>query len=163
MFNNTMMDAPTPMPEEQVVSAGAEPLLAEDGVEQAEDTAVVEALNQPDEEAPAEPINETPKRKIRPAVPVWERLRRWFIPSRDDMMLRLDELTDAIALSPEAAANYVLRGELYLELREYELAEADFQRGYELAEAQFEAADWGLMEQVMRDRALAGLQKVGRR
>jgi hypothetical protein len=157
-----MADDPKPTPDEQVLSEGEETLFSEDGVAQAEDTAVVESFIQPDE-APAEPIIEKPKRKEMPAVPVWKRLRRWFLPNRDDVLLRLDELTDAIAMSPEAVSNYVLRGELYLELREGELAEADFQRGYELAEAQFEAADWGLMEQVMRDRALAGLQRVGRR
>lgn len=160
MFNNPMTDEPPP--DEQVVSAGDEPLIPQDGLGQAETNALLELVSSPDE-VPAEQIIEAPKRKAAPSVPIWEQVWRWFFPSRDDHMARLNELTDAIALSPEAASNYVLRGELYLDMREYALAEADFQRGYELAEAQFEVADWGVMEQVMRDRALVGLQKVGRR
>ena len=70
---------------------------------------------------------------------------------------RLHSLSRAIEDAPETPANYVLRGELYLEVGEYELAEADFQRGLELAAAQFETSDWGIVAQVMRDRAEAGL------
>jgi tetratricopeptide (TPR) repeat protein len=70
---------------------------------------------------------------------------------------RLHSLSRAIEDAPETPANYVLRGELYLEVGEYELAEADFQRGLELAAAEFETSDWGIMAQAMRDRAEAGL------
>ena len=80
-----------------------------------------------------------------------------------DMSARLESLTQAVAEAPESAANYVLRGELYMELREYALAQSDFQSAYEIAEAHFEIADWGFLEQAMRDRAVAGLDKVQRR
>ena len=154
-----MMDEPTPAPDEQVAD-DREALLAEPEVEQiALGTAADDQLiSRPDVQA-AETVVE-PKVSAPRKVPVWEQMWRWFAPGRGEIMTRLNELTDAIAMSPEAPSNYVVRGELYMELREYELAEADFQRGFELAQTQFETADWGVMEQVMRDRALAGLEKV---
>lgn len=91
------------------------------------------------------------------------RVRQFFAGSPSDRAARLAQLTRAIENAPEAAVNYVLRGELYMDMREYALAHADFQRAYEVAEAHFEIADWGFMEQVMRDRALAGLDKARRR
>lgn len=92
-----------------------------------------------------------------------QRVRRMFLSSPADLSARLESLTQAIEVAPESAANYVLRGEMYMDLREYALAHADFQCAYEMAEAHFEIADWGFMEQAMRDRALAGLEKVQRR
>jgi Tfp pilus assembly protein PilF len=71
-------------------------------------------------------------------------------------------LSLAIEHNPDTPANYVLRGELYLDVREYELAAADFQRALELASAQFEASNWGGIAQVMRDRAEAGLARARR-
>lgn len=73
---------------------------------------------------------------------------------------RLAELNRAIITYPDAAVNYVLRGEVYAEMREYGLAQADFEQGLMLAEAQFEISDWGFMAQTVRDRALVGLDKV---
>ena len=64
---------------------------------------------------------------------------------------------------PESPVNYVLRAEVYTDLREYALAQADFQRAIELAQVQFELADWGFLDQAMRDRAVTGLEKVQRR
>jgi len=93
----------------------------------------------------------------------WQRVRSVFAASPSDRVARLTQLTRAIEDAPEAAVNYVLRGELYMDMREYALAHVDFQRAYEVAEAHFEIADWGFMEQVMRDRALAGLDKARRR
>ena len=78
-------------------------------------------------------------------------------------MARLNHLTQAIDDNPEAYVNYVLRAELYMQIREYALAHADFQRAYDLSDTQFELADWGFLEQAIRDRALAGLEKVQRR
>ncbi len=98
-----------------------------------------------------------------PRRSVWQRLRSRLVGGSSDAASRLEHLTRAIENSPETAANYVLRGEIYMDMREYALAHADFQRGYSVAEAQFEVADWGLLEQAMRDRALAGLDKAQRR
>lgn len=98
-----------------------------------------------------------------PRSGVWQRLRGLFMGSPTDAAARLEQLTRAIENSPDTAVNYVLRGEVYMDMREYALAHADFQRGYSVAEAQFEIADWGFLEQAMRDRALAGLDKAQRR
>jgi hypothetical protein len=93
----------------------------------------------------------------------WQRVRSFLIGGSADDVGRLNNLTQAIEDAPESAVNYVLRAELYMNMREYALAQLDFQRAYELAETQFELADWGLVDQVMRDRALTGLEKVQRR
>lgn len=76
---------------------------------------------------------------------------------------RIDALSHAIEMNPEEPANYILRGELYYQLREYALAEVDFQRGYILASEQVEANRWGIVAQTLLDRALYGLTKVQRR
>ena len=93
----------------------------------------------------------------------WQRARNFFFGGSADVEARLNNLTRSIEDAPESAVNYVLRAELYMSLREYALAQADFQRAVELAETQFELADWGLLDQVMRDRAITGLEKVQRR
>lgn len=104
---------------------------------------------------------EPEKVKLQPTG--WQRVRDFFFGGPADMTARLNNLTRAIEDAPESAVNCVLRAELYTGLREYALAQADFQRAIELAETQFELADWGLLDQVMRDRALVGLDKVQRR
>jgi tetratricopeptide (TPR) repeat protein len=76
---------------------------------------------------------------------------------------RLESLSHAVEMHPEEPANYVLRGEVYYQLREYALAEADFQRGLELASEQVEANRWGLVAQTLQDRALVGLEKTQQR
>lgn len=93
----------------------------------------------------------------------WQRIRGIFWGGSADTMARLNHLTQAIDDNPEAYVNYVLRAELYMQIREYALAHADFQRAYDLSDIQFELADWGFLEQAIRDRALAGLEKVQRR
>ena len=93
-------------------------------------------------------------------VPLWERIRRTVIGDADNVAERIRHLDAAIEKAADTPANYVLRGELYLTLREYALARRDFQRAHELAAAQFQQNDWGLMAQAMQDRALVGLQKA---
>ncbi|MCY3831515.1 MAG: hypothetical protein OXG85_00785 [Chloroflexi bacterium] len=78
-----------------------------------------------------------------------------------DLHSRQRELSAGIDESPNDMTRYVLRGELYLERREHELALADFERAVELAERLDDAKGWNIVEQVMRDRALYGL-KVAR-
>ena|GEM_PF-1093748 len=103
-----------------------------------------------------------PIEAIDPPVPFWTRLRRALFGGAD-VSRALRHLDEAIENAPDAPANYVLRGELYLRAREYALAQRDFQRAYELATGQFERSDWGILAQAMQDRALAGLQKAERR
>lgn len=76
---------------------------------------------------------------------------------------RLHELNVSIEFTPDSPTHYVLRGELFLERKEYHLAKADFETALELADS-FDAADgWGLVEQVMRDRALDNLKAIEQR
>ncbi|MBC6934706.1 MAG: hypothetical protein DWB42_02580 [Chloroflexi bacterium] len=91
-------------------------------------------------------------------------LRRLFA-RRDETgsAARLEDLNRMIEYQPEAAVNYLFRGELRLKNADYENAAADFRRAVELAGNELERADWGLVAQTLRDRALAGLQKAERR
>lgn len=73
---------------------------------------------------------------------------------------RLLELDQALASYPDAAVNYVLRGEIYLELGQYALAAQDFQQGLTLATIELESNRWGLVAQTVQDRAQAGLAQL---
>jgi tetratricopeptide (TPR) repeat protein len=102
-----------------------------------------------------------------PAETFWTRLRRLLfgpaLAGDGQPEVRIHTLTRAIEAAPDSAANYVLRGELYLELGEYGRATADFRQALELAAQQFETADWGLVAQALQDRARCGLQEAQRR
>jgi hypothetical protein len=79
---------------------------------------------------------------------------------------RLYSLTHAIGVAPNAAVNYVLRGELYLERSEYELAAQDFQKALLLAETELTERDHkslGVVAQGMQDRALVGYEEALKR
>lgn len=75
---------------------------------------------------------------------------------------RLADLDAAIARAPEAAVNYVLRGELLLKHGAAEPAVADFEQALHLAEAELAASRWGISAQAARDRALTGLRDASR-
>jgi len=76
---------------------------------------------------------------------------------------RFRELSDEIEALPDSITHYVLRGELFIERGEYERARADFEAAVDIAEAVNADESWGLLEQVMRDRALQGIELVKRR
>jgi hypothetical protein len=76
---------------------------------------------------------------------------------------RLWDLDQTISAYPDSPSNYVVRGELYLEMGEVELAYADFTKAWTLATEQVESADWGIIAQVMQNRAEAGLAEAQRR
>jgi hypothetical protein len=76
---------------------------------------------------------------------------------------RLRELNVAIEVYPDAAVNYVLRGEYFLETRQLHLAEADFETALSLAEKQVETDSWGIVNQYVVDRALMGLNSIEQR
>ena len=71
---------------------------------------------------------------------------------------RIEALTAAIELHPDAPVNYVFRGEALLENRFYQEAAADFGRGLELADSLAESANWGYIYRALADRAREGLR-----
>ncbi len=75
---------------------------------------------------------------------------------------RLDALTRKIEAYPNAPVNYVLRGEVYSEGGDDDLAAADFRRAIELADARDQALDWGYINASYVDRARAGLRQLNR-
>lgn len=72
----------------------------------------------------------------------------------------LAALDEAIRLYPDAAINYVLRGEYWLRQRRPDQALPDFQQALRLAAAELAASDWGYREQAVADRAQAGYQQA---
>lgn len=90
--------------------------------------------------------------------------RVWSIFSGgNNRVRRLEALDWAIQARPEAPMNYVLRGELYSEMGEDELALEDFEWALEQASRQVNEADWGVVAQAVQDRALRGLEQAQRR
>ena len=74
----------------------------------------------------------------------------------------LDVVNDGIGLQPKAAALYFARGMLYVQVAEYEKAQADFERAYELDPTQsLSAAAQGLsaVQQNDLDGALSAVQQ----
>lgn len=97
---------------------------------------------------------------------LWRILQKAFqspLERERDFYERFRELSDKIEALPESITHYVLRGELFIERGEYERAKADFEAAVDIAEALDPSQSWGLLEQVMRDRALQGIELVKRR
>ncbi len=97
-----------------------------------------------------------------PRAGLWERVSSIFS-GGNNRIRRLEALDWAIKARPEAPMNYVLRGELYSEMGEYELAHEDFGWALEQASRQVNEADWGIVAQAVQDRALRGLEQAQRR
>lgn len=89
---------------------------------------------------------------------IWDRLRRLFFPNMD-REARLQQFEEAIAESPDAAVNYLLRGELHLEMRRWHQAKADFEQAADLAQEQLNEDRWGIGAQTVYDRALQHLAR----
>lgn len=88
--------------------------------------------------------------------PFWS---RWFGNRHIQIQEALFELDDAITQHPQAPINYLLRGEYYLQIGYNQLAEQDLQQAVMLAEAELAKRDWGLVAQVVRDRARQRLEQ----
>ncbi len=71
---------------------------------------------------------------------------------------RYRELSRVIDEAPDDLVAITLRGELSLERGEFERAQTDFATAVELADALDDDQGWHVIEQVMRDRALYGLE-----
>lgn len=80
---------------------------------------------------------------------------------RERLEWRVRQLDRAIAHTPDAPVNYVLRGEVRLKLRQRAEAADDFQTALALADRAFADSDWGLVAQALSDRALMGLRRAG--
>jgi hypothetical protein len=80
-----------------------------------------------------------------------------------DVTQRLIDLNTAINHRPQVAANYVLRGEVWMQTGDYQQAADDFATALILASEQFEQEDWGLLAQAMRDQAEHGLEVARRK
>ena len=80
-----------------------------------------------------------------------------------ELARRLQQLDAAVVDAPDSLTHYVLRGELFLQIKDCERAKADFETALELAETFDPTKGWGLVEQIMRDRALRGLDLARRR
>ncbi len=154
-----MIEDEKPVSEEpqDIVIDTSETGLAEDGSEPVLD--VVDYAQELIEASSSVPVfNSAPE-------PVWKKLLRQMLgtPDSETLQQRVNELNRAIADDPEAAINYVLRGEAYLQTREYALAYADFQQGLEMATTQVEQNDWGIVAQAVQDRAAQGLKVASKR
>lgn len=77
------------------------------------------------------------------------------------MELRLRLLNRAIEQHPNAAVNYVMRGEYWLAANQPEAARADFEQAILLGQAELETSDWGYLQQALIDRARQGLRQIG--
>jgi hypothetical protein len=93
----------------------------------------------------------------------WSRLLALILGGGGPSNERLARLDQAIERQPNVAANYVLRGELYLQADEPVLAARDFKTAFEIETDRFERENWGVLSQVMRDRAERGLELARRR
>ncbi|MCU0496629.1 MAG: hypothetical protein MUF87_04670 [Anaerolineae bacterium] len=96
----------------------------------------------------------------------WERFRRRWFPTAAErtqsLTRRLAMLDRAIEQNGELSSGYVLRGELHLEAGLIDQAVSDFQHALRLGEAGLKSETWGVLAQVMRDRAQRGLERAHR-
>lgn len=132
------------------------------GVEEEFDSEGFEDVENPVED---EPVSVPSKPKTEQSAP-WHVIRRFFFKTASEKVAerhaRLAVLDRAIETYPDVAINYLLRGEIRLEIHDYDLAQQDLQTALELAEAQYENDRWGLGSQAIQDRARHGLQRIVR-
>ena len=79
---------------------------------------------------------------------------------QSEAVSRVDLLTLAIELLPDAPVNYLLRGEALVDGGDYALAVEDFKKALELAEPQAETANWGYINRALADRARQALRRL---
>ncbi|MEQ8672854.1 MAG: hypothetical protein RLP44_29290 [Aggregatilineales bacterium] len=100
------------------------------------------------------------------SVSFWQRFSRIFTSSTERGSTneqRLIDLDESIALHPDVAMNYILRGELRLKRDDLDGAQQDFQQGLIIAETQFQQDNWGFADQILQDRAKRGLELTRRK
>ncbi|MGJ3238589.1 MAG: hypothetical protein ACFE0Q_07785 [Anaerolineae bacterium] len=89
----------------------------------------------------------------------WGVIRRLFVSDDTQQQQRMYALNQAIETYPDAAVNYVIRGELYLEKHRYDLARQDFETALDHLTQQTTDDRWGITTQALQDRACHGLQR----
>ncbi len=142
-----MMQDETPVPGEMAEAANPEADVPPEPIASDVGGHPAKADGTPDEASPA-------------GFAGWLRGLFW---TQDNYSQRLAELDWAISSDPEAVMNYVLRGELYNTMGEYELAIADLEWALKLASQRVASEDWGIVAQAVQDRALHGLMHAQRR
>jgi uncharacterized protein HemY len=95
---------------------------------------------EPDSDDTLEPLTEEPPQRV--------------------SLTRIEKLTQAIERNPVQPANYVYRGEVYLEKGQDDLAAEDFRAAIELAQAQADTANWGYIYAALIDRATENLRRI---
>lgn len=99
-----------------------------------------------------------------PQPSFWQMIRQLFLQTASERQAeqreRLVSLTRAIESFPDAPINYLLRGELHLELGQLEFAREDCQQALALAEIQAESDRWGITAQSILDRARQHLEHL---
>jgi hypothetical protein len=131
----------------------------------AEPVSPSESMIQADEQN--DPLLVTTNTEIESTAPpdsLWKRFRRRVMPNAseqvEDYLRRLALLDETVARYPQSPSGYVLRGELHLSAGMIDSALRDFRQGLALAERQLYTEQWGLVMQVMRDRAREGLTQA---
>lgn len=84
-----------------------------------------------------------------------------FAPPVEALPEGLRALNLAIEIYPDAAANYLARGDYFRYEREFELAIADYQRALELVNQEMAQSRWGFVPQAVRDSIVLRLQEMG--
>ena len=77
-----------------------------------------------------------------------------------ELIDRVGELTSAIEQFPDSPANYVLRGEMFLDGGDKDLAVEDLETAIRLADEQAETANWGYVYRALADRARERLRRA---
>lgn len=84
-----------------------------------------------------------------------------FAPAVEALPEDLRALNLAIEIYPDAAANYMARGDYFRQQREFVLAVADYRRALELVNQELAQSRWGFMAQAIRDSILLRLEEMG--
>lgn len=126
------------------------------------DGAPVSEEDYPEVPAEAELVAESLQSEVvgQPGDSLWSRIRGVLGWGVDRRQRRLEDLFAAVAANPDSFTNYVMRGEVYLQIGEYELAASDFEIACKLAANHLAVDNWGVIAQAMQDRALVGLEQA---
>jgi tetratricopeptide (TPR) repeat protein len=84
-----------------------------------------------------------------------------FAPAVEALPAALRAFNLAIEIYPDAASNYLARGDYFRHEREFALAAADYQHALELVNRELEQNSWGFVAQAVRDQVLIRLDEMG--